>query len=180
MTSRFGIIKVKYLGMFLIIFLGLIFHELYKSTDIFLLGFFSPVNESKWEHWKMTYSPMVIVAALEYILMKQRVNNYVFSLAVGIAVFQITTFGLIEVYEILFGHGILFVHVITFLVGGVFGQLARYKIMTYTKPSKILFLVGVFYLFVQLTVFLLFTIDPPRMDYFKDSISNTYGIFELR
>lgn len=86
----------------IIILVGLMFHELYKSTGITFLGIISPVNESKWEHWKIAFFPMLIIGAIEYFILKRGSANYIFSLAVGIIVFQAITFGLIEFLFFLF------------------------------------------------------------------------------
>lgn len=173
--------QIKTGGLVLTILMGLLFHELYKATRITLLGVISPVNESKWEHWKMAYSPMVLVGMAEYVLLKRntklQTTNYVFALAGGILIFEITTFGLIELYEILYDHSELWVHVSTFLLGGILGHSGKYFIMKNTKPSAKWNVIGGSILLAQFIAFAYFTFDPPRIEYFKDSITHTFGIY---
>lgn len=179
MVEEERIKSIRRIGLVSTIVLGLLFHELYKSTGVPFLAFISPVNESKWEHWKMAYSPMVIVGTIEYVMLKRtnwKLPNYLFSIAGGIAVFELTTFGLIELYEIVFGHSHLGVHVSTFLLGAYAGHRGKYWILNHLKPSRLLTVVGAVFLIVQFVIFAFFTCNPPRLDYFKDSITQTYGI----
>jgi len=171
-----SVAHVKIIGMVSFILLGFLFHELYDLTGNTLLGIISPVNESKWEHWKMVYFPMVIVSLFEYHFIKNYVSNYIFSLLIGILVFTVITFGLIELYDIFIGDSHLLVHVSTFLLGGVAGQMARYFVMVRTEPSKTLLLIGIVFLLIQFALFTVFTFVPPKFEYFRDPITDTYGI----
>jgi len=163
-------------GLLAILLLGLAFHELYKSTGITLLALISPVNESKWEHWKMACYPMLIISTIEYHFVKKDMANYIFALAMGIVTFELVTFGLIEFYDSFLGQAHLIVHVTTFLLGGITGQIVRYTVMLSTKPNRLWFIMGILILMVQVFAFSLFTWYPPRVDYFQDSITKTYGI----
>ncbi|MFO7888311.1 MAG: DUF6512 family protein [Eubacteriales bacterium] len=176
MNSGKKVIKVKVIGIVSIILLGFLFHELYKSTGIKVLSIIAPVNESKWEHWKMAYSPMIIVSIFEYPFIKNSTNNYIFALALGILAFEFVTFGLIEYFELFFGKAHLFVHITTYILGALAGQNFRYFLMKYTEPKKLLFTIGIFILIIHFSLFAVFTFNPPKVEYFKDSISGTYGL----
>lgn len=172
--------KVKFIGMIAIIVLGMVFHELYKSTGIVFFGIISPVNESKWEHWKMAFWPVIFISIFEYYFIKGQVNNYIFSLAVGILVFEIATFGSIEIYDLVFGESHILVHVVTFVAGGIACQFTRYFLMLNTEKTKVLFLIGVLLLLIHIVAFVVFTFRPLQEEYFKDSLSGTYGIFKYK
>jgi len=174
-----SVTKVKIIGMVSLILLGLVFHELYEITGSTFIGIISPVNESKWEHWKMAFFPLILVSMFEYPFVKAHVSNYIFSLAVGILVFITVTFGLIELYDLLIGKSHLFVHVSTFVLGAVAGQMARYAVMLRTRPSKPLFWSGLLVLLILLGLFTVFTFAPPKIDYFRDPITDAYGIDQL-
>jgi len=170
------VITVKTIGILSVILLGLLFHELFKSTGIKVLSIMAPVNESKWEHWKIVFWPMIIISIFEYPFIKSSSNNYIFALALGIIAFEFTTFGLIETFDFFFGQSHLAVHVTTYILGGIVGQNFRYYLMKYTEPSNVLFNIGVFILVVQFGLFVAFTFNPPKIEYFKDSITGSYGI----
>ncbi len=171
--------KVKIIGMLSFIMLGLVFHDLYEITGNTYLGIISPVNESKWEHWKMAFFPVLIVSFFEYRFIKAYVSNYIFPLAVGILVFMMVTFGSIELYDIFMGYTPLFIHVITFLLGGIACQMVRYSIMLRTKPSKGFFITGCVILLIFFVLFAVFTFVPPKNEYFRDPLTDTYGIHQV-
>ncbi|HCX63656.1 MAG TPA: hypothetical protein DHN33_00400 [Eubacteriaceae bacterium] len=184
MNQYEGLKKVKITAIALTLLLGLAFHELYKASEIPLLGVIAPVNESKWEHWKMTYTPMLIIGSMEYVYLKKQKKmkrgNYWFALAGGILVFEVVTFGLIEGVEVVFGYSALWVHVSTFLFGGIVGSLAKYLLLEKIRYSKLLQLLGIMVLVGQFVLFAAFTFDPPRVEYFRDSKTHTYGIYEIQ
>ncbi|MCR3955026.1 MAG: DUF6512 family protein [Gudongella sp.] len=165
-------------GLVFLIIMGLAFHELYKATGITILGIISPVNESKWEHWKMAFFPMMIIGGIEYFILGLRGSNYLFSLMAGSVAFLLVTFGGIELYGMIVGKAHIFVHVTTFLMGAVAGQLLRYHIMANTRESSAFLILGIIVTGVLLAIFTLFTFNTPRYEYFRDSLTGTYGIYE--
>ncbi len=174
-----SISTVKVIGMVCFIMLGLVFHDLYEITGNTYLGIISPVNESKWEHWKMAFFPVLIVSLFEYRFIKAYASNYIISLAVGILVFLIITFGSIELYDIFIGYTPLFIHVSTFLLGGIACQMIRYYIILRTKPSKTFFVSGYAILLILFVLFAVFTFLPPKTQYFRDPLTDTYGIHQV-
>lgn len=166
------------------ILIGLALHDLYKGSGLTMLALISPVNESKWEHWKMAYSSMMIVGGVEYLFLKRDVDikpsNSLLAIAGGILVFEGATFGAIELFEILHGKSELWFHVSSFLAGAYLGHKAKYLILKKTKPSLIVGILGGLILTVQLAAFVRFTFDPPKQLYFRDSLTETYGIYLLK
>lgn len=167
-----------FIGSVVIVILGFIFHELYEFTgNNFIVGLLAPVNESKWEHWKIAFLPVLLTSLFEYPYIKDYVNNYIFAKAIGILAFFATTFGIIELYELLIGEGDMWLHIISYIIGAIVSQIVSYYIMTKTKPSKELDQYGIIILIVIFVLFIVFTIKPPKTDYFRDSIDGTYGIY---
>jgi hypothetical protein len=58
--------------------------------------------------------------------------------------------------------------------------MVRYFVMCRTEPSKPLMLIGIVILLIQLILFTVFTFIPPRIEYFRDSITDTYGIHQQK
>lgn len=178
MSSRMSISSLHTITTIAVIVVGLMFHELYKATGIEFLGIISPVNESKWEHWKIVFFPMLIIGIMEYIFTKPIKIPYLFPLMAGIAAFIIITFGGIELYELFFGESHLPVHMLTFILGAIGGQFVRYRLMEKLNVKASYTITAWIILVLSILVFAKFTYDPPRTEYFKDSLSNTYGIFK--
>lgn len=176
--------RIQRWGLVGTILMGLAFHEVYKMSGITWIGLISPVNESKWEHWKMAFTPMLVLGAVEFFLLKRIAGkgwpNYLAALAAGILVFQVSTFGLIEIWELVIGESHLPVHVATFLLGAGLGHGVKYRLLRQKQSSRIVNQLGLVLLILQLALFAWFTFDPPRLDYFRDSLTATYGIHGLR
>jgi hypothetical protein len=173
------IIITGIIGIFIALGLSFLFHELYGlSNENFFVGLLFPVNESKWEHWKIVFWPILVVGIIEYFILKDEANNILFAKAIAILVAQIVTFGLIELYEAIFGSWGMWLHIISLILGITAGQLTSIYIMINIKPSTKLYLIGLAIILIEIAIFITFTLNPPRTEYFKDSIDGTYGIFK--
>lgn len=92
--------------------------------------------------------------------------------------FEIVTFVGIELYEAFIGEPALWVHITLYIVGVIFGiQAGRYA-MEHPKASPLLKQLGRLILLLHCVFLILFTIDPPHTEFFRDPISGTYGIYE--
>lgn len=180
MSSRMSISSLHTITTIAVIVVGLMFHELYKATGIEFLGIISPVNESKWEHWKIAFFPMLIIGIMEYIFTRPIKTPYLFPLVAGIAAFLIITFGGIELYELFLGESHLPIHMLTFIMGALVGQFVRYRLMEVLEAKAIYTAIAWIILVLSIFVFVKFTYGPPRTDYFKDSLTDTYGIYKER
>ena len=82
--------KIKKIQIFSIIFtfiLGTLLHFTYKlSGNNQLVGVFSAVNESTWEHLKLVFFPMLLTIIIGYFYLGKDVKNYVYSKTIGIIV----------------------------------------------------------------------------------------------
>jgi hypothetical protein len=64
-------------GTAFIIFLGSAFHFTYEFSGRFaIVGAFSAVNESVWEHLKLAFWPSLIWLLIEYLPIKKLTNNF--------------------------------------------------------------------------------------------------------
>lgn len=167
---------MKTLATLLIILMGFLFHELYKWTGFEPLAWICPVNESKWEHWKIVFSPMAIVGIVEGVLLRQLSGKWLNSLAIGILFFEMVTFGSIELYDLLIGKAGLAVHILAYIAGALAGQRIRYLLLERFSDRGFHFWVGASILAVHAAVIVYFTYHPPTADYFRDSLTGTYGI----
>lgn len=169
------------LGILIIFLLGVLWHFLY---DIFnqnaIIGFIAPVNESPWEHWKIAFFPWLLFAFFEYPFIKDRINNFIFAKVAGLLIFQLITFGVLYIHSSLTGTFNLALDIIMYFVGLAIGQMVSYVIMTKIEENKLLDNIALVLLIVELFLILVYTINPPRLDYFKDAVTGTYGIYRYQ
>jgi Family of unknown function (DUF6512) len=173
--------KYEIIGIFIIFFIGCLWHNLYDILgNNVLIGLIAPVNESMWEHWKIGLYPILIYSIIEYIFVKGHVKNFLFSRFIVIVVFEIICFSLVGLWHILFKEASfttnMIVDIATYFIGILIGQLAGYFISCKTKENKTLFYIAVVGIAIHIIIFILFTFNPPMIEYFKDSITGQYGL----
>lgn len=176
--------KLKFiylLGAFLMLLFGFILHDLYKNTLIEPLALISPVNESYWEHYKIVIYGYLFYVFLEIIFTNtEYYQNYIPAKVIGLVVFIIITFLPSYLYEIIIGPANLAVHLVPYFIGAILAQYVSYKILNspinFSKYSHLLLIIPA--ILIILTSY--FTYYPPHLDYFKDSIDNTYGIYKKK
>lgn len=71
--------------------LGVLFHFMYEWTgENAIAGLFFPINESIWEHLKLIFFPVFLLALIEYFILDIRYENFLFikflSVLLGMAV----------------------------------------------------------------------------------------------
>ena len=83
--------KYIIIGIIFTLVFGSLQHFFYEwSGNNALVGIFSPVNESVFEHLKLLYFPMTIWIIIGYFLYGKKNRNYFFSAICGLSVGMIT------------------------------------------------------------------------------------------
>lgn len=164
-------------GVFAIIF-GSVLHFVYAwSGNNFIVGLFAPMNESPWEHMKLVFTPLILFALIEYPLLKNKVNNYCFALFSEITLAIIFILAVFYTYTYLIGHSILAIDIGSFVIAIILAKYVGYKILV-NKNYRNLNTISII-LLTALTLFFFYaTINPPHIDLFLDSVTNTYGIYQ--
>ncbi len=157
--------------------IGTLLHFLFdwsgKST---IVGLFSAVNESIWEHMKLLYFPMLIFSFLENNLLGEKYENFWCAKLLGflagltaIPVIYYTYTGVLGVSADWFNILIFFIAAaISFCLETKIIKGGRECTLSPTAAKIIILLIGL--------VFLIFTFIPPHIPLFKDPVSSNYGI----
>lgn len=149
------------------VIMGTLLHFAYDvSNNNLIIGLFTPVNESVWEHLKLVALPLVIFAAIHYILKKQ--NKFL----------ETSTAIIISSLIILFTHYFfeklniptMTIDILSYILTML---IAFYYIYKSDFNSKY---IGLTLLILILTVLAILTIVPPQTTLFLDKTTNTYGI----
>jgi hypothetical protein len=164
-------------GAIFIFILGAIMHFMFDlSGRLKIVGLFTPVNESVWEHLKMVLWPSLIYSVLEYSIFKSHVNNFWFSKAAGIYTAMIVIIVIFYTYTAFTGHSILAVDILTFAAAIAAAQFISYKIMLSKDLSPWINRLSCPLIALLIFIFILFTFCPPHLPLFKNSIDGTYGV----
>jgi len=161
---------VQIVVIILAIVFGTLLHFTYEwSGENRIVGLFSATNESVWEHLKLVFYPMLILAIVEYFVVKKEANNYIEAKSLGIFLAIAFIIVFYYTYTGIIGKNFFIIDILTFIISIIFGEWVSYKLMIRksesTTLSKILSSAIIFYFLIS---FILFTYNPPNINLFKD------------
>lgn len=159
--------------------LGILLHFTYEwAGENTIVGLFSAVNESTWEHLKLAFFPMLLMAIIGYFIIGKQINNYWIAQSIGIitAIAFIITF--FYTYQGVLGKNIDALNIGSFIIAVILGEFITYKIMKSRKIYNAEF-VSIIFLVILLLSFVLYTFYPPQIPLFQDPILGGYGIYNL-
>jgi hypothetical protein len=171
------ILTYEIIGVFVIVMLGSFFHFAYELSGYNLVvGAFSAVHESVWEHLKLALFPSLTFALVEFLRLKSEVNN--FWLAKTVSVYFMIAFIpiIFYTYTSFTGESIFAVDFSSFVVTVILGQIISLKLLTRHKFPMWMNWLGIVLLFALVVVFAVFTFIPPHLGIFQDSETGGYGI----
>lgn len=175
--ERKSVFGYEVTGMISIIILGSLLHFTFEwSGHQPIVGVFSAVNESVWEHLKLGFWPALLYAIIEYRFLTKRTNNFLLAKTIGIYVVPIVITVTFYSYTAATGESVFWIDILTFIVAVIIGQLSSYKLLTYRKLSAKLEKVSLVALALLALAFIIFTFYPPHLPIFQDPITGEYGI----
>jgi len=172
-----SLLKWELNGIWVIFLLGSLFHFIYELTGSHAAaGAFFPINESVFEHLKMTFWPVVIWSAFSYRFLKANTYNFIVSRAAALFIMPIVILALFYGYTALTGWENVFIDILIFLLAVATGQMAGYWIIT-RKPLP-LWLTGLSAILIITLGFgyIFFTYHPPHLPIFMDANTGSYGL----
>ena len=155
-----------------VIILGTILHFTFVwSGENKIVGIFSAVNESTWEHLKLIFYPMLITTI---------VGNYIFdekvicAKLVGVITAMLFTVTFFYTYTGIIGTNYAILNIASFVVSVILGEYITNRIYEKNIPcnSNIATIIWI----IILLSFVIFTFNPPQINLFKDPITAMYGI----
>ncbi|MDD6794858.1 MAG: DUF6512 family protein [Clostridiaceae bacterium] len=164
-------------SVIIIFILGSVFHFIYDVCGkLAVLAPFFPINESIWEHLKLSLYPILIVNLVlcnkAGLSIRKHLISSVFSIITSIFLI------IVLYYALKYGFNIysLPVDLSIYLISLIVGQLLfvhSEKHLNYTNNK---FLLALIVLIVLIILFALFTFKAPELPIFQDPHSLTYGI----
>lgn len=155
--------------------LGTLLHFTYElSGENGLVGAFSAVNESVWEHLKLLFFPMLLSTIIGYFYIGKNTSNFLCAKTLGILTSMLFIVVFFYTYTGIIGKSIVFVDIASFFVAVILGEYLSYKLMI--SNFKCNNTVAIIILVIILICFIVFTYSPPNLEIFKDPVTNQYGI----
>jgi len=170
-------LKWELVGIAFISILGSVLHFVFEwSGELKYVGIISPVNESVFEHLKLTFWPALFYAAITYRFLRKSTNNFLIAKTAGIYVMPAAIIALAYSYTGITGNESLAADIVIFIVGVALGQLTSYKLLIRDRLPRVFHMVAVGCLVALGLIYILFAYYPPHLPLFMDSNTGTYGI----
>jgi hypothetical protein len=167
---------LEIVGTLFIIFLGTALHFTYAASgDNPVVGSFSAVNESVWEHLKLPFWPSIFWLLIIMYPLRNTVSNFFSAKAVGIVLMLVIIPVVFYTYTA-FTKENLAVDIATFMIAVIVGQIVSVALYRKTGRVRVVEWVAVAVLVALAVMFVVFTWYPPHLPIFLDSETGQYGI----
>lgn len=161
------------------IVLGTLLHFTFEwfGRNIYV-GLFSAVNESVWEHTKLFFFPVILFMVVEYYYLRnpKKLLWAKFVESVFGILFLISFY---YTYTGVLGFESLFIDIGSFIFAAIIGKYISYKLLIKDKEP----LTSPFILAISLIAIIIFfiyaTFTPPPVSLFKETETNTYGMYKI-
>ena len=174
MNNKIKLKTFEIISTIFIIVSGILLHFLYDwSNNNTLVGIFSAVNESTWEHLKILFFPMLITIIIGSYYYKD-VDNYLCSKTKGLILSLLFIVISFYTYTGIIGTNFASINILIFILAVIIGEIYTYKkINNDSSCSSIKSLIILIFLILS---FIVFTFRPPHIVLFKDPVNGTYGM----
>ena len=167
----------QFVGFVFTSVVGTLLHFLYEWTgESVIVGLFSAVNESIFEHMKLLFFPMLLFAFIEAKYIGEEYDNFWCAKLIGILV----GVGLIPViyytYTGIFGVNADWFNLIILFITAAVSYMVETRLMKSGRCGLIQPNLAKFILIIIAAVFIVFTFFPPKIPLFEDPITAIYGI----
>jgi len=176
-TQKTLILRYELFGMLFSSLLGGLLHFTFEFSGYNpIVGAFSAVNESVWEHLKLGFWPILLFTFIEYRGIKKQTNNFFLAKTAGAYAIILVIPVIFYSYTSITGESIFMIDILSFIIAVIIGQFLSYKILTYKQLPKNSKWVSLIALAILAILFVVFTFYPPHLPPFQDPITGEYGI----
>lgn len=166
--------KMHIIGAVFAIIVGSLLHFTYSwSGENAIVGAFSAVNESTWEHLKLIFFPVLLFMLAEYFIYGDKVSGFFTSKLLAVLFGMMTIVVLFYTYTGVVGRHFLFADIGIFIIGIAANYLLSYKLLQAghfkSKPINILSFVLIIFI---AALFVVWTFNPPSLNIFTNPITD--------
>lgn len=155
--------------------IGTVSHFLYDlSNHNKIIGLFTSVNESTWEHIKIAITPTLLWSLYDGYIYGIN-HNYFFAKLVSLISLVIVIPFIFYSYQLILKKRIVFIDIMSFYIAIIISQILFYYILDINKVSFNIQYISCVGIFIYFGSYLLLTLLPIENFIFKDPISKKYG-----
>ncbi len=156
------------IGIVFVLATGTLFHFLYDWTgQNEIIGLFTPINESIWEHMKLLFFPMSAYALIMIIKFHTKYPCITASLCTGILAGTLFIPLFYYAYTTVLGTNLFIIDISIFILSILIAFLLSYRLTRSGKLGAYTLLLCVF-VCILLVCFIIFTNHPPDTTLFQD------------
>lgn len=156
------------IGIFFVLITGTLAHFLYDwSGNNHVVGLFTPINESIWEHMKLLFFPMLIYSLFIIFKFKTTYPYITSSLCFGILIGTILIPIFFYSYTFALGKDVFILDIGTFVLSIIIAFWLAYKLTLSCRLESYTFLLCCL-VCILFACFILFTYHPPEIQIFED------------
>ena len=127
MNSKISILTFEIISIIFAIIAGTLLHFTYKwSGQNLLIGSFSAVNESTWEHLKLLFFPMLITTIFGYFYIGKDICNFLCAKTIGVITAILFTIIFFYTYTGILGTNYVILNILTFIFSIILGEYVIY------------------------------------------------------
>lgn len=154
------------IGFVFVSIIGTLFHFVYEwSGNNFIVGLFTPINESVWEHIKLLFFPMLIYSLYMNKQLKTEYPCVNSGLSLGILIGSFLIPIIFYTYTGILGFDISAIDIAIFFICVIVAFFVAYRFTLSCSVQKYTKLLNIT-LFIMILLFLLFTYSPPNIGLF--------------
>ena len=151
-----------------IIILGTILHFTYDwSKNNPIIGVFSAINESTWEHLKLLFFPTLITTIIGYFYFKES-SNFLCGKVIEVLVSMFFVVNVYYTYTGVLGKDVAWVNILIFILAVIVGEIANYLVLNSNIPCNKKVAVSILILLTVL--FVVFTFNAPQRGLFQEPL----------
>lgn len=164
----------NYFSWFIVSFLfslilGSMLHFTYQlSGNNKFVGFFSAVNESVWEHTKLSAFPLIFFTIYLLLLSHGKINNIFVALPAALLVAIITVPVVFYIYTAIVGTHILWVDIAIFVLACFLSNIVYWYIIKAPALPLPMQITGFLITVVIIVLFAVWTYNPPDLRIFTE------------
>ena len=167
---------LEIIGAIFIIVIGCFSHFLYDwFNHSKIIGYFTAVNESTWEHLKLVIAPTFLWLIVEYHFYFNNPNLF-FARFISLMIMLLIIPLIFYSYTHFTKKPILFVDISSFIISIIVGQFVFSKLININISNLFLTHIGIIGLLIIFFAYIMNTYVPQKNFLHKDPITNKYGI----
>lgn len=156
-------------GMIFTLALGTLLHFVYEwSGSNSIVGLFSPINESVWEHLKLLFYPMSLWIIYGYFKFGKSNPNYICASLIGLIAGLILIPVLFYAYTFITAKSIIAIDISIFIISIIVAFLIMGYILKNYNLRCLTLKTGIFLWELLFILFVIFTIFPPDLPIFTE------------